>query len=75
MYDFYQYTGVVDIRNNKLQFDLRHTAQFYFNALQQTFFKESLRLYCKIAGKFYKWENKTSLINQGTRATIAMSSK
>ena len=52
MYDFYQYTGVVDIRNNKLQFDLGHIAQFYFNALQQTFFIESLRLYCKIAGKF-----------------------
>ena len=51
MYDFYQYTGVIDIRNNKLQFDLGHIDQCYFNALQQTFFKESLRLHGKICWK------------------------
>lgn len=31
MYDYNQYT-VVDIRIKKLQFDLGHIDQFYFNA-------------------------------------------
>ena len=56
MYDFYHYTGVVDIRNSKLQFDLGHIDQFYFNALQQSFFKESLRHYGKICWKIKKME-------------------